>query len=264
MDKRYSPQQLPPLPEYLEPSTHNHSLQGNFTLSVPDNNASSKRITRSTSNFSGMWEYSAYVGNSIRGSDMFDYKNDQEVPDRFLNSQEDNYATVPQPKRMSFFGTPTEKSQEMISNLEPSHFVPIPQHPQQSIYDPNLNNFPSTPYNPISHHTPPSINNPIGNDNEQDRLTKAWYEKPLWDNRTSSYPYAPGQGQHENRIRDPISILLPPRYNNPIYQDYDFLRGPDVPPNGRKSRIRKSTKSVRWEDENCGTNVVNNSVARVL
>ncbi|WVQ70197.1 uncharacterized protein L199_008422 [Kwoniella botswanensis] len=284
---------LPPLPENgIDTDKHMKDL---------------RRITRSTQQSSGIWEYSAYVdtgsnANSQRGSGSNGNSNSNSeiqgqgqrrisngqssltgtgtgtgpmgilkstsscsplpptmiYPNSNSNSPIPIYApnsafgpgdipyTVPSPKRMSYGGSmlkhsslpPSSPPEIEISSL------PLPPQPQRSYTSPI-----------------PSILAPKSAE-EGDRITKAWYEKPLWDNTQQS---------QQNQAANPTSILLPPRSAGPgSGPDHTYMysqnSGNSIYSKGdRASRTSvKSVKSVRWEDEDRGDDEGGGGVARAL
>ncbi|WVW83220.1 hypothetical protein I302_105238 [Kwoniella bestiolae CBS 10118] len=136
-------------------------------------------------------------------------------------------SSVPEPKRMSYAGSMLRHSSLPPADTHSLH-LPLPPHghPQRSFTS------------PIPSHTMLSPHSA----GEGDRITKAWYDKPLWDNNNSQHGL------------NPTSILLPPRSAGQA-PDYTYMHsqksGNSVYSKGDRASRKsvKSVKSVRWEDE---------------
>ncbi|KAK6902826.1 hypothetical protein L486_07421 [Kwoniella mangroviensis CBS 10435] len=147
--------------------------------------------------------------------------------------------TVPSPKRISYGGSMLKHSSLPPSSphgIDHSSLpLPLPSHGQTHVQKSYTSPIPSIL-------APKSVE-------EGDRITKAWYEKPLWDNTQQS---------QQNQVANPTSILLPPRSAGPppgSGPDYTYMysqkSGNSVYSKGDRASRKsvKSVKSVRWEDE---------------
>ncbi|WWD10252.1 hypothetical protein V865_008386 [Kwoniella europaea PYCC6329] len=160
--------------------------------------------------------------------------------------------TAPSPNRMSYGGSMLKHSSLPPSSppgIEHSSLpLPLPSHGQ--------------PHVQRSYTSPiPSILAPKSAE-EGDRITKAWYAKPLWDNTQQS---------QQNQVANPTSILLPARSAGPgSGPDYTYMysqkSGNSIYSKGDRASRKsvKSVKSVRWEDEDGGNDEGGGGVARAL
>ncbi|WWC61238.1 uncharacterized protein I303_103819 [Kwoniella dejecticola CBS 10117] len=160
--------------------------------------------------------------------------------------------TVPSPKRTSYTGSMLRHSSLPPSSYEDQYQGRHQTQGQNNTLAPPHSH--SHPYHPSRSMTSPLPSGAVVEGD--DRITKAWYEKPLWDQSKSGPSPNPRSNSHH-----PTSILLPPRSGESFM--YSQKSGNSMRSNTRMSMYSsnsrtadrqsrksvKSVKSVRWEDE---------------
>ncbi|WWC69581.1 uncharacterized protein I206_103524 [Kwoniella pini CBS 10737] len=264
---------LPSVPEYPND-------EQNMNKEIKD----LRRITRSTAHSSGIWEYSAYVdgsaGSSGGNSNSKRGSNGKDQSSQFQNQgQLKRIASTHPPTIRQVLGPSSNNLQyqsQSATMIYPNSSSPIPvEYPpgfttndiiQITVPSPNNLNYTESMLKnsnlsnrsksyPINQNQdqiqntllPPNLISPL-NSIEGERITKAWYEKPLWDNNNNN------NINNINPNRYPNSILLPPKSNESYL--YSQKSGNSLKSNNRTSiyskqsrKSIKSFKSVRWEDE---------------